>query len=248
MKKIRTILSAMVFIPVICWAEANITLDDQQSKESYSLGYQFGQSLKQQKIEINLDIYSAGLRDALNNREPQLSNENIRSTIANLQSRVSEIQLKEFKETAEKNLAAGNAFLEENKKKQGVISLPSGLQYMVLDEGKGSSPKTTDKVKVNYRGFLTNGTEVDSTYSRGDAMTLPVGGLIKGWTEALQLMKEGSKWRLFIPADLAYGAKQAGSIPPNSTLIFDIDLLSIVSDSTASTSKPDSDSKGSNPK
>jgi FKBP-type peptidyl-prolyl cis-trans isomerase len=234
MKNIGILIFALMFVAAFCWSEDSVTLTDQQSKESYSLGYQFGQSLKQQQIEINLDVYTAGIRDALNKKDPRLSNEEIRTTIVNLQSRVSATQQKEFKETAEKNLAAGKAFLEENKKKEGVKTLPSGLQYVVLSEGKGPSPQISDKVKVNYRAFLPNGTEVDSTYTKGEAVTLPVNGLIKGWTEALQMMKEGSKWRIFVPADLAYGEKQLGGIPPNSTLIFEIELVSVVNDSAAS--------------
>jgi FKBP-type peptidyl-prolyl cis-trans isomerase FklB len=246
MKNAGTLFLGIILAASLCWAEDNILLTDQQSKESYSLGYQFGQSLKQQKIEINLDIYAAGIRDAINKKEPLLSNEDIRSTIINLQNRVTAIQQKEFKETAGKNLSEGKAFLEENKKKDGVHTLASGLQYSVLNEGSGLSPKLVDKVKVNYKGILLNGTEIDSTYSRGEAMTLPVNGLIKGWTEALQMMREGSKWRLFIPAELAYGEKQAGSIPPNSTLIFEIELLSVLHDSTAATTKPSSDPKSGN--
>jgi FKBP-type peptidyl-prolyl cis-trans isomerase FklB len=133
-----------------------------------------------------------------------------------------------------KNLEAGQAFLEANKKKEGVVTLPSGLQYKVLTEGKGKQPKSSDSVIAHYRGTLINGTEFDSSYKRNEPATFPVQGVVKGWQEALPLMKEGAKWQIYIPADLAYGPRGAGqAIGPNETLIFDIELIS-VKDSTES--------------
>jgi FKBP-type peptidyl-prolyl cis-trans isomerase FklB len=135
---------------------------------------------------------------------------------------------RESKERAEKNLAEGKAFLEENKKKEGIKTLPSGLQYKVITEGSGRTPKATDTVTVHYRGTLINGTEFDSSYKKGQPATFQVSGVVRGWTEALQLMKEGSKWQLFIPSELAYGERAAGpQIPPGSTLIFEVELISI---------------------
>jgi FKBP-type peptidyl-prolyl cis-trans isomerase FklB len=132
-----------------------------------------------------------------------------------------------MKKAAEKNKKDGAAFLAENKKKEGVVTLPSGLQYKIITQGTGNTPKATDTVTVNYRGSLVDGTEFDSSYKRGQPATFPVNGVIKGWTEALQLMKEGAKWQLFIPSDLAYGEKGAGNvIGPNATLIFDVELIS----------------------
>jgi FKBP-type peptidyl-prolyl cis-trans isomerase FklB len=129
---------------------------------------------------------------------------------------------------AKKNLDAGQAFLEANKKKEGVVTLPSGLQYKVVTEGKGKQPKSTDTVVAHYRGTLINGTEFDSSYQRNEPATFPVGGVIKGWQEALPLMKEGAKWQVYIPSDLAYGPRGAGGdIGPNEVLIFDIELLSV---------------------
>ena len=129
---------------------------------------------------------------------------------------------------AHNNLIEGQKFLEENGKKEGVITLESGLQYTVVEEGTGNKPELTDQVKTHYKGTLINGTVFDSSYDRGEPITFPVTGVIKGWTEALLLMKEGAKWKLFIPSDLAYGERGAGGvIPPNTTLIFDIELISI---------------------
>jgi FKBP-type peptidyl-prolyl cis-trans isomerase FklB len=134
---------------------------------------------------------------------------------------------KKIKEIAERNLAAGKAFLEENKKKEGVKTLPSGLQYKVLAEGSGKIPKASDNVTVNYKGTLINGTEFDSSYKRGKPTTFQVDKVIRGWTEALQLMKEGSKWQLFIPLELGYGERGAEPVPPNSVLIFEVELISV---------------------
>ena len=202
-------------------------LTDTKDKESYSLGYQFGQSMKAQGIDLDLEIYASGIRDAVNGATPQFTPEEMRNTVTELQKRLAAARQRERKEMADKNLADGNAFLEENKKKEGVVSLPSGLQYTVLAEGSGKTPKATESVTVNYRGTLTNGTEFDSSFKRGQPATFEVGKLIRGWSEALQLMKEGAKWRIFIPPALAYGDRGTGPIPPNSTLIFDVELLSV---------------------
>jgi FKBP-type peptidyl-prolyl cis-trans isomerase FklB len=209
-------------------ADEKIELKDQKDKESYSLGYQFGQSLKSQGVDINLDIYASGIRDAFGGKEPQMSQEEIRATIMELQKRVVAARQKELNEKAAKNLSESKAFLAENGKKEGIKPLPSGLQYKVLTEGSGKTPKAEDTVTVNYKGTLIDGTEFDSSYKRGQPATFQVKGVIKGWTEALQLMKEGSKWQLFIPPELAYGERGAGStVPPNSTLIFEVELLTI---------------------
>ncbi len=200
---------------------------DLKDKESYSMGYQFGQSLKSQGVEINYDVYTSGLRDSLGGAKPAMSPEEMQTTVTDLQKRLAAARQKEIEAIAEKNLAAGKAFMEENKKKEGVVTLPSGLQYKVLKKGTGKTPKATDQVTVNYKGTLINGTEFDSTYKDGKPVTFSANGVIKGWTEALQLMKEGSKWQLFIPPDLAYGNRGLGPIPPNSTLVFEVELLSI---------------------
>ncbi len=229
MKNVAIMLSIVFLsIGVCCSGNRTKELKDQKQRESYSLGYQFGKNLKFQETEIDFDVYMAGLRDALEGREALLTQEEIRSTINNLQKRLAEAQQKFQKEQAEKNLAEGRSFLDENGKKEGVITLKSGLQYLVHSEGSGESPQKSDTVTVHYKGTLINGTEFDSSYSRGQPQSFRVDGVIPGWTEALQLMNEGTKWQLFIPSALAYGERGVPQrIPPNSTLIFEIELISI---------------------
>ena len=210
-----------------CLGADGLELKDRKDKESYSLGYQFGQSLKHQGLALNLEVYTAGIRDALSGAKPQMSQEEVNKTVSEVQSRVMAARQKELQETGDKNLSEGKAFLEANRKKEGVKTLPSGLQYKVLAEGNGKTPKATDEVTVNYKGALIDGTEFDSSYKRGKPLTLKVNGVIRGWTEALQMMKAGSRWQLFIPPDLAYGERAMGRIPPNSTLIFEVELISV---------------------
>jgi len=228
MKHLLTVILSIAFLFSVCLAQEKLELKDQKDKESYSLGYQFGQSLKNQGVDINLDVYNSGIKDALGGKEPQMSQEEIRAAITGLQQRLQAARQKELKEMAAKNIEEGKKFLEENQKKEGIKTLPSGLQYKVLTEGSGKMPKADDTVTVNYKGTLIDGTEFDSPYKRGQPASFQVNGVIKGWTEALQLMKEGSKWQLFIPLDLAYGERGAGrTIPPNSTLIFEVELISV---------------------
>jgi len=228
MKYAVTILISLILLSSVCYADEKLDLKDQKDKESYSLGYQFGQNLKTQGVEINLDIYTSGIRDALGGKDSLMSQEEIRATMGELQKRVMAARQKEFKEKSEKNLAESKAFLEENKKKEGIKTLPSGLQYKVITEGTGKTPKATDTVTVHYRGTLINGSEFDSSYKKGQPTTLQVNGVIRGWSEALQLMKGGSRWQLFIPPELAYGERAAGlQIPPHSALIFEVELISI---------------------
>jgi len=228
MKYILTIILSIGFLFSSSFADEKIELKDQKDKESYSLGYQFGQSLKLQGVEINLDVYTSGIKDALGGKESQMTSEEIRSTITSLQQRLMAAQQKVLKEQAAKKLSESKAFLTENGKKEGIKTLPSGLQYKVLSEGSGKTPKPEDTVTVHYKGNLIDGAEFDSSYKRGQPATFQVKGVIKGWNEVLQLMKEGSKWQLFIPPELAYGERGAGStIPPNSTLIFEVELLTI---------------------
>jgi len=227
MKQVFIILIGVGLLFSICSAGEKLELKDLRDKESYSLGYQFGQSLKSQGWDIKLEVYASGIQDALGGKEPLMSQEEIRATIMELQKRIMAAREKELKEKAEKNLVGGKAFLVENGKKGGVKTLPSGLQYKVLTEGSGKVPKAENTVTVHYKGTLIDGTEFDGSYKRGQPATFQVNGLIKGWTEALQLMKEGSKWQLFIPPELAYGERGQARIPPNSTLIFEVDLLAV---------------------
>lgn len=203
-------------------------LKSDKDKESYALGYQFGEGIKMQELDLDLDLLFKGVKDAFSGSERLLSQEETKRIISDLRKKVTAARQKQLQEQTAKNLAEGQAFLEENKKKEGVITLPSGLQYKVIAEGAGPSPKADDSVTVNYKGTFINGTEFDSSYARNKPETVQVNGVIKGWTEALQLMKAGAKWQLFIPANLAYG--ESGMPPrigPNSTLIFEVELLSI---------------------
>jgi len=227
-KHIVAVIVSVGFLSGICSAADKLELKDQKDRESYSLGYQFGESLKIQGVEIDLDVYTSAIRDALGGKEPQMSTEEIRSTVMGLRQRVAAVQQKALKEQGEKNVVEGKAFLTDNGKKKGVKTLPSGLQYKVLSEGTGKSPKKSDTVTVHYLGAFINGTEFDSSIARGQPASFQVDGVIPGWTEALQLMKEGAKWQLFIPPELAYGERgMPPRIPPQSTLIFEVELISI---------------------
>ncbi|RKZ72997.1 MAG: FKBP-type peptidyl-prolyl cis-trans isomerase [Candidatus Parabeggiatoa sp. nov. 1] len=206
-------------------AEEPQTLTSPKDKLSYSFGQQFGQNiskyLQQQHIALDLNVVAKGIKHALHAKSPLLSQREIRQTMIAFQQR-------RFARLAKKNLEEGKAFLAKKAKTDGVVTLPSGLQYKVITAGTGKTPKLTDKVTTHYRGTLINGTEFDSSYKRGEPATFPVQGVIAGWTEALQLMKEGAKWKLFIPAKLAYGKPgKGGKIGPNATLIFKIELLSV---------------------
>jgi FKBP-type peptidyl-prolyl cis-trans isomerase FklB len=203
--------------------EKSPQLKDQKDKVSYSIGKQIGFNLARQKVDINADILAAGIKDALANK-PQLTPDQVKDVMAQFEKDVEQKQ----KELGEKNKTEGAKFLEENKKKPDVKTTASGLQYKLIKDGTGAQPKATDMVTVNYRGTLIDGTEFDSSYKRGQPATFPVNGVIKGWTEALQLMKAGSKYQLFIPANLAYGERAMGpDIGPNSTLIFEVELQEV---------------------
>lgn len=209
-------------------AEKGSTLTNDKDKLSYSFGQNIGKSFKQQEIEVNLEIFVKGIQDALAGREPLLNQQEMGQVLMTFQKdRMAKMTAK-HKMEGDKNLKEGETFLAENKKKEGVTTLPSGLQYKVVQSGKGKTPKATDKVTTHYKGTLIDGTVFDSSYDRKEPTTFPVNGVIKGWTEALQLMKEGDKWQLFVPAQLGYGERGAGGkIGPNATLIFDIELIKV---------------------
>jgi len=199
-------------------------LKDLKDKVSYGVGLSVGGNFKKQGQELNPDALLAGVKDALSGRPPALTENELKETMEAWSKQMEDKQ----KVVGEKNAADATKFLAENKKKDGVKTTVSGLQYKVMKDGTGAQPKETDTVTVNYRGTLINGTEFDSSYKRGQPATFPVNGVIKGWTEALQLMKPGSKYQLFIPADLAYGARAVGpDITPNSALIFEVELLEV---------------------
>jgi len=228
MKQVLCTILCIFLIFGVCLAGESPALKDQREKESYSLGFQFGKSMKVQGVDIDLDIYTSAIRDALSGEKPRMKPNEIRATIQGLQQRLALARHETQKKQAENNLAKGKAFLTENGKKQGVKTLPSGLQYKVLSEGTGKTPRKDGTVTVQYRGTLIDGEEFDSSIVRGKPATFKVNGVILGWTEALQLMKEGAKWQLFIPPDLAYGERgMQPQIPPQSTLVFEIELISV---------------------
>lgn len=195
---------------------------------SYTLGFQFGQNLHSYGAQINLDAFTKGFSDALAGKPGALSKEEMQAAMTDFERNLRTKMEGKNKELGEKNTKEGKAFLEANAKKPGVKVLPSGLQYKVIKDGSGTPPKATDIVKTHYRGTLIDGKEFDSSYARKEPAEFPVNGVIKGWTEALQLMKPGSKWQLFIPSELAYGTQGAGAdIGPNATLVFEVELISV---------------------
>lgn len=209
-------------------ADTKMTLKDDKDKVSYAIGLNIGKSMKQEGLDINPDALAAAMKDVFAGAKTQLTDEEVQAVMQDFQKKMMAKQAAARDEGLGKNKAEGEKFLADNKKKEGIKTTASGLQYKVITDGKGKTPKATDTVKTHYRGTLINGTEFDSSYKRGEPAEFPVNGVIKGWTEALQLMKEGSKWQLYIPSELAYGERGAGKdIGPNSTLIFDIELLSV---------------------
>jgi FKBP-type peptidyl-prolyl cis-trans isomerase FklB len=202
-------------------------LKDSKDKVSYSIGLDIGTTFKKQKMEISSDALVAGLKDGMSGTKPALSPDEVRQVMMEFSKDMREKTAAATKEAADKNSKESEKFLAENKAKPGVKTTASGLQYKVEKEGSGTPPKETDTVVVNYRGTLIDGTEFDSSYKRGEPATFPVNRVIKGWTEALQLMKPGAKYQLVIPSDLAYGpAGTGGDIGPNATLIFEVELMS----------------------
>ena len=221
MKRFILIVSASLLALPLFGQEKSPQLKDQKDKVSYSIGMNIGFNLSRQKVDVNPDILSAGIKDAIAGK-PQLTQDQVKDVMAQFEKDMEQKQ----KQAGEKNKTDGAKFLEENKKKQGVKTTASGLQYKVMKDGTGANPKPTDMVTVNYRGTLIDGTEFDSSYKRGQPATFPVNGVIKGWTEALQLMKVGSKYQVFVPANLAYGERSVSAeLGPNATLIFEVELL-----------------------
>jgi len=207
-----------------------LTLKTQKDKVSYALGANLGTNLHKQSVEVDTAIVLRGLKDALAGGKLLLTDDEARAALTQLQTDLRNKQMEKTKEAAEVNKKAGADFLDANKAKEGVVALPSGLQYKILTAGTGPKPTATDTVSCNYRGTLLDGTEFDSSFKRGQPASFPVNGVIKGWTEALQLMPVGSKWQLFIPAELGYGDRGAdprSGIGPGASLIFEVELLSI---------------------
>ena len=203
-------------------------LKETKDRVSYSIGMDIGRNLKRQPFEVDPELLAQGIRDAFSGGKTLLSEEEQRQTLADLQKDLTEKQQARHRETMEKNRKEEEEYLAANGKREGVVTLPSGLQFKVLKAGTGARPKLTDTVETNYRGTLPDGTEFDSSYKRGQTATFPVNGVIAGWKEALQKMKVGAKWQLFVPSALAYGERGAGrDIGPNQALIFEVELLGI---------------------
>ncbi len=199
-------------------------LDTDKKKASYAIGQQIGQNLKNQNIDVDSDALAMAITDAATGKESKLNKEQIQEAMAKLQEQT----MKKQQELAETNKVKGAEFLEKNKSAEGVKVTKSGLQYLVITEGTGKIPTKEDVIKAHYKGTLTTGEQFDSSYDRGQPAEFPVGGVIPGWTEALQMMKVGSKFKLWIPAELGYGPAARPGIPANSVLSFEVELLDIV--------------------
>ncbi|MDT8442714.1 MAG: FKBP-type peptidyl-prolyl cis-trans isomerase [Desulfuromonadales bacterium] len=230
--RLFAVLIALAYLVGCAPEEANsapeLKLDTPKNRISYTIGVNIGQDFKSQKMDVDPDVLLMGLKDSLAGKELQLSDEEMVDEIQAFQQEMQAKMVAEMEAMATTNKTDGEAFLAENAKQEGVVVTESGLQYKVLETGDGESPGPADVATVHYRGTLIDGTQFDSSYDRGEPATFPVGGVIAGWTEALQLMKPGAKWQLFIPSELAYGERGAGqAIGPNATLLFDVELISV---------------------
>lgn len=226
--RLLTFTMAAICLAVSAHAQGGAGFKDGKEKVSYAVGMGVGKNLSRQGIEVDPQLLLKGLTDVLGKKKTRLSDEEFKTTMRQLNKRLRASREKERSQQGVKNKKEGAAFLAQNKKIQGVVTLASGLQYQVLRKGKGANPVPASRVVTNYRGTLIDGTEFDSSYKRGKPATFPVKGVIAGWIEALQLMSVGAKWKLFVPEHLAYGARGSGRlIGPNATLIFEIELLEI---------------------
>ena len=227
-RRIAMAMCVAVALSGAAFAADTPELKTDKEKISYSIGMEIGGNLKRGSVEVDPDLLAKGLKDSYGEGKTILTEDQARQAIADFQKTLMAKQAETMQKLSEKNKADGEKFLAENGKKEGVKTLPSGLQYKEIAPGTGKSPKTTDTVTTHYKGTLIDGTEFDSSYKRGEPVSFPVSGVIAGWTEALQLMKEGAKWQLFVPSNLAYGERGAGrEIGPNATLIFEVELISI---------------------
>jgi FKBP-type peptidyl-prolyl cis-trans isomerase FklB len=224
MKSRVIVVLGILFLVSQVGAQEKLVLKNQKEKVSYIIGMDIGGNLKKQSIDIDPNILVKGIQAGLAGAKSLLTDQEIQETMVAFKGEMVAKQ----EEIAKKNKIDGEAFLAENKKKEGVKTLPSGLQYKVIKAGTDKKPKLSDSVTSHYRGTLIDGTEFDSSYKRGQPVTFPVSGVIPGWTEALQLMGEGAKWQIFVPSNLAYGERGAGIvIGPNATLFFEIEIISI---------------------
>jgi FKBP-type peptidyl-prolyl cis-trans isomerase len=208
-------------------AQQDPAFQNWKDKLSYAIGADLARGLRSQRVDVNVDVLVGALRDALAGKKLVMTQEEVTATLKRFENEQKQDYEHAKAMLSGKNKEAGDAFFAENLKKEGVVTLPSGLQYKILKQGHGKKPALEDVVVCNYRGTLLDGTEFDSSYKRNQPATIPVKKLIKGWSEALQLMSAGSKWRLFIPPQLAYGERVVAGIAPNATLVFEVELISI---------------------
>jgi FKBP-type peptidyl-prolyl cis-trans isomerase FklB len=219
--KTRLLVAISLCIATVGASAGEATPKTDDEKFSYAIGYQIAESVKRQGMEVDVDSLIQAIRDDLTGTPLRISQ-------PEMQAAVVAYQQKKFEELSDKNQKAGKKYLAANKKKPGIVELPSGLQYRIVEEGSGEKPVSSDTVKVHYRGTLIDGTEFDSSYARGEPVTFQIANIINGWQQALILMSEGAKWQVFIPPILAYGSGGAGqNIGPNATLVFEIELVSI---------------------
>jgi FKBP-type peptidyl-prolyl cis-trans isomerase FklB len=222
-------LGTMFFLlPALAIPQQKVVPKTQKEKVSYSIGLDIGRNMKRQTLELDIAQFTRGVKDGLGDAKPLMTDQDIQECMSTFQKEVMARMEENSRILGEKNKKEGDAFLAENKNKPGVKTLPSGLQYKVLTEGTGKSPKSTDTVVTHYRGTFLDGKEFDSSYKSGEPATFPVNRVIPAWIEALQLMKEGSKWQLFVPSALGYGEQGYGqAIAPNATLIFEVELIKV---------------------
>lgn len=222
--KITLNIATLVLILASVGVNAAEELSSDKQKFSYAVGFQIGQNLAREGLDLDASALSQAISDAVTGAQPKVTQEEMRAAVDQYRERVTQ----ERAAAADKNLAASTQFLSDNKAKPGVVETESGLQYKILTKGSGKKPADTDTVVVHYRGTLPDGKEFDSSYKREQPATLPINGVIKGWQEALPLMAEGAKWELYVPPDLAYGERGAGpSIGPNQALVFEVELIEV---------------------
>jgi FKBP-type peptidyl-prolyl cis-trans isomerase len=226
--RVAMVMALIGLMGVPAFAEDTAALKTQKEQEAYAVGVDLARNLRRQGIDLQAEALAKGMRDELSGTPLMLPETELRSALTSFQTGLKQKRARTLMVVAEENRKAGETFLSANKSKEGVVTLPSGLQYKVLKTGEGRTPVEADIVEVNYRGTLLDGTEFDSSFSRGQPASFKVGAVIAGWKEALRLMPAGSKWQLFIPAHLAYAEKGSGRyIGPNATLVFEVELLAI---------------------
>lgn len=223
MKQLNPIVISLISLSLMAKPVFAAPLESDKEKLSYTIGQQIGAQMRSQGVDIDVATFTRSIDAALQGKPSELTTEQMNAVMLKLR----ESSIAKMEKEAADNAAKGKAFLEENKKKSGVKATASGLQYKVVKEGSGTQPKASDKVKVHYKGQLLNGTEFDSSYKRNQPAEFPLNGVIKGWTEGIPLMKVGSTYTFYIPAELAYGPQGRPGIPGNSVLIFDVELLDI---------------------